>query len=498
MPTTPNLGLIKPAGSDLALVSDINDNSDLVDEAFATGSLGTVGAPAVHLRDQAVTPNYTGAASKATLDVQPTWNTSGAMQAVRVVVTHTAAGSASRALEIRRSGNTIFDVDLTTNAAVNGLSVVGAATGGKVKLAAIGSDADVGLQLAPKGAGVVDIGTLASADAWANTYDVLQIGRQGTLWSSHTNTGTYLSDNTRWDGTNSKAIVTMASTMVTVGGGAFYIYTAPSVTAGSNQTFANRVAVSELGTMSISPASGTVALNVNGNVTTGFSARGWGTGQRTVEMGQSGVLWGNTAVEGVGLGNNTYYDGTNFRSVLGGAATTIQQSGGLVTIQTAPSVTAGSIQTFTTRVVVDEPGNVGVGATPGTWDSTFRAIQIGTGGAVWADGGSGFAAYWSSNVRWNGTNRVAIVTGAGSEIAHELSGQINFKTMASVSAGATQTPLTRFGIAADGKLSIGSDATYFTTTVGAAGGASALPATPAGYMRVNLRGTDFKIPYYPV
>lgn len=34
------------------------------------------------------------------------------------------------------------------------------------------------------------------------------------------------------------------------------------------------------------------------------------------------------------------------------------------------------------------------------------------------------------------------------------------------------------------------------TTVGAAGGASALPATPTGYVTVNIGGTDRKIPYY--
>ena len=34
------------------------------------------------------------------------------------------------------------------------------------------------------------------------------------------------------------------------------------------------------------------------------------------------------------------------------------------------------------------------------------------------------------------------------------------------------------------------------TTVGAAGGASALPATPTGYIIVNVAGTNMKVPYY--
>lgn len=34
------------------------------------------------------------------------------------------------------------------------------------------------------------------------------------------------------------------------------------------------------------------------------------------------------------------------------------------------------------------------------------------------------------------------------------------------------------------------------STVGAAGGASALPATPSGYLIINVAGTNFKLPYY--
>lgn len=34
------------------------------------------------------------------------------------------------------------------------------------------------------------------------------------------------------------------------------------------------------------------------------------------------------------------------------------------------------------------------------------------------------------------------------------------------------------------------------TTIGAAGGASVLPATPLGYLNVTINGTSVKIPYY--
>jgi hypothetical protein len=45
------------------------------------------------------------------------------------------------------------------------------------------------------------------------------------------------------------------------------------------------------------------------------------------------------------------------------------------------------------------------------------------------------------------------------------------------------------------EISIGS---ITATTVGAAGGASALPATPVGYLIINVAGTNQKIPYYNI
>lgn len=46
---------------------------------------------------------------------------------------------------------------------------------------------------------------------------------------------------------------------------------------------------------------------------------------------------------------------------------------------------------------------------------------------------------------------------------------------------------------ATGELSIGSTT---SALVGAAGGAAALPATPAGYIWINVGGTAYRVPYY--
>lgn len=47
-----------------------------------------------------------------------------------------------------------------------------------------------------------------------------------------------------------------------------------------------------------------------------------------------------------------------------------------------------------------------------------------------------------------------------------------------------------------GQLVLASPVTQ--TTVGAAGGASALPATPTGYLQLMIGNTQFVIPYYAV
>lgn len=47
-----------------------------------------------------------------------------------------------------------------------------------------------------------------------------------------------------------------------------------------------------------------------------------------------------------------------------------------------------------------------------------------------------------------------------------------------------------------GDLTLASPTTQ--TTVGAAGGASALPATPTGYVTLMIGNTPFVIPYYAV
>jgi hypothetical protein len=58
----------------------------------------------------------------------------------------------------------------------------------------------------------------------------------------------------------------------------------------------------------------------------------------------------------------------------------------------------------------------------------------------------------------------------------------------------TTSPSSKLHVAGDVTVSSATTA----TTVGAAGGASALPATPVGYLVVSINGTARKIPYYNI
>src|SRR5262249_36006622 len=74
---------------------------------------------------------------------------------------------------------------------------------------------------------------------------------------------------------------------------------------------------------------------------------------------------------------------------------------------------------------------------------------------------------------------------------------LNADNSTSIVGGATKVVNIDINSAASavgaGHVSIG--ATH-ATTVGAAGGATALPATPVGYLIINVEGTNRKIPYY--
>lgn len=99
-----------------------------------------------------------------------------------------------------------------------------------------------------------------------------------------------------------------------------------------------------------------------------------------------------------GIGNNTYFDGSNYRSMTSGYAATLMQQGDSFLFYTAGTVGTGAVQTFTERMRIDNSGEAMVGMTSG---SNFA-------GAMSAKGFGSRSGYSGSqignlfNIAWTG------------------------------------------------------------------------------------------------
>jgi len=157
-------------------------------------------------------------------------------------------------------------------------------------------------------------------------------------------------------------------------------------------------------------------------------------------------------------------------------------------------------------------GNVAVATTPSAWGSGYRAIEVGLQGNSYfsATGGPNYDSLLTNNAYYNGANWIYVRSTAATNI-EQILGTIRFFTAPVGVAGNTITFTQQMLINGNGvfvpqfiitgatpTVAAGSVGLGTTTsaTVGAAGAAAALPATPTGYLVFNLGGTAFKLPYY--
>jgi hypothetical protein len=365
--TTPKLGLKMPALDDPALITDLNDNMVILDESVTatqavTLTNKTLDAPIIN------NPTITGWTNAQHTHLNAAG--AGTLDGAAIV-----SGAIGTGFLLRESGPALTD-PIVRDQLSFGAKPAGAAD---TVLLRTGANALTlgGSPVITQTAG--DARYLQSATA-ATTYVPLAGGNvlTGHLGPTTTTTRNLGSTSNRWWGVYCQDV--QASGSILLG-------TAPA--AGGALRLDNNA---QIGWM-MAGGTGLRSLVVNtadnfvfagnagpgGNVGIGVPPAAWGSTLRVIQMGQVGS--GRTALLDDGsvttyLTQNTYHDGTNWRAVAASFGSLLSLSGGGVTpftVQTAPSVAAGAVQAFTTRMSVNQQGTLTL-----TPDAGQDALSIGT------------------------------------------------------------------------------------------------------------------------
>ena len=209
-----------------------------------------------------------------------------------------------------------------------------------------------------------------------------------------------------------------------------------------------------------------VTATSNINIGTGVNASGQ---TKTISIGTNGAASSTTTIN-IGTSTGTTTVTMNATNLTGNATS--------MNIFNANQTTIGAFGAAQTL-------NIGSLVANATMTHSYSSGTVGTTFAKTVNISTGTIAGTTASQTIN------IATGANSATSGLTN--INIGTGA-LSGGATST------------IQIGSTSNTTSlrlnlptaTTIGAAGGASALPATPVGYITVNISGTNYKIPYYNV
>ena len=101
-------------------------------------------------------------------------------------------------------------------------------------------------------------------------------------------------------------------------------------------------------------------LDSSGNLGLGVTPSAWGSGY-TAQQIKQGALWSTGTT--IHVGSNAYYDGSNYKYMLGDFASRLQQVSGEFRFFTAPSGTAGDTISFTQAATLTADGDFLVGTT---------------------------------------------------------------------------------------------------------------------------------------
>ena len=110
-----------------------------------------------------------------------------------------------------------------------------------------------------------------------------------------------------------------------------------------------------------------------GNLFLGVTPSAWGSGIKVAQVSFGALV--SSATNNTLVTSNCYYDGAQWVYLASSSASIYTQSSGLHTWRTAPSGTAGNTVTFSTLMLLDASGNLGIGSAANTSQRLYVSVS---------------------------------------------------------------------------------------------------------------------------
>jgi hypothetical protein len=270
-----------------------------------------------------------------------------------------------------------------------------------------------------------NFGLGVTPSAWSQG-KVVEIGYTGNAFWGYSANQNFISQNAYYNGSTWKYTSTNPASFYTQNSGTHNWQIAPSGTSGNSATFTQAMTLDNSGNLGLGQTS----------ITDG---QGFGRVINITNGSTGGAIYLQTSTST----NYSWLGKYNSSTQLGDSG-----AAGLT------FYTGNGSSSVAERMRIDASGNLGLGTTPSAWGSGRPAIEMSSSVAAYIANNNTGPLQLQNNSYYNGSTNVAKVTGAGCAYAL-YQGSHSWYSMASVSAGATQTFTQAMTLFNSGGLSLG-------------------------------------------